>query len=52
MRTVEDYCVGCPQGCIGCGRKHVTVYWCDVCGQMTDNESEICDECKAREEEE
>jgi len=29
MRRTDDYCVGCPQGCIHCGRKHVTHYVCD-----------------------
>ena len=29
MRRVDNYCVGCPQGCINCGRKHVSHYVCD-----------------------
>lgn len=52
MITFEDYCVGCPQGCINCGRKSVRFIWCDVCGQETDNEDEICDDCRRKEEEE
>lgn len=29
----EDYCVGCPQGCINCGRSHTPVpyFFCDRC---------------------
>ena len=29
MRRTDDYCVNCPQGCIHCGRKHVSHYVCD-----------------------
>lgn len=29
MRKVDNFCVGCPQGCIYCGRKHVVHYICD-----------------------
>ena len=32
MITYEDQCVGCPQGCINCGRKHSLVLICDDCG--------------------
>lgn len=32
MIKYEDYCVGCPQGCINCGRKHLPVPYCDECG--------------------
>lgn len=52
MITYEDCCVGCPMGCINCGRKHMKFIWCDRCGQDTDNEDEICDDCKRKEEEE
>ena len=38
MIKFEDLCVGCPQGCIHCGRKRVPVYYCDKCGE------EICDD--------
>ena len=31
MRVTESYCVGCPQGCIRCGRDKVTHYKCDSC---------------------
>lgn len=29
-------CVGCPQGCIDCGRKRVVLYFCDECGEEFD----------------
>ena len=33
MRSYENYCVGCPQGCINCGRKNdVLIISCDKCG--------------------
>ncbi len=32
MIKTENYCVGCPQGCIHCGRdRDVRVYACDDC---------------------
>ena len=34
----ENQCVGCPQGCIDCGRRRVPVMICDDCG---DPESEL-----------
>ena len=34
MRQYENFCVGCPQGCIHCGREHdVLVISCDKCGE-------------------
>lgn len=33
MRQYENFCVGCPQGCINCGRKNVLVMSCDKCGE-------------------
>jgi len=31
-REWENFCVGCPQGCINCGRKHdVLIITCDFC---------------------
>ena len=34
MRQYENFCVGCPQGCIHCGREHdVLVVSCDKCGE-------------------
>ena len=32
MIRFENQCVGCPQGCIDCGRKHTPVFECDDCG--------------------
>lgn len=32
MLRFEDDCVGCPQGCIHCGRKHTPYFYCDKCG--------------------
>lgn len=31
MIIVENNCVGCPQGCINCGRKHEEAIICDEC---------------------
>lgn len=34
-RFKDNFCVGCPQGCINCGRKHdVLVIECDRCGEL------------------
>lgn len=51
--SVENNCVGCPQGCISCGRKHQTVLEaliCDSCGKerysLYDvNGSQLCEDC-------
>lgn len=32
MVRYENDCVGCPQGCINCGRKRTPHYYCDKCG--------------------
>lgn len=52
---IEDYCVGCPQGCIHCGRKNVVVVRCDgfKCDEYTTDPEEFysigdkdyCPEC-------
>ena len=52
---IEDNCVGpCPMGCINCGRKHVAVHHCELCGDVIDEdcnhwnedgEHEYCDDC-------
>ena len=31
MIRYENDCVGCPQGCINCGRKHTPYFSCDIC---------------------
>lgn len=36
MIEYEDECVGCPQGCIHCGRKSVPHYYCDECEEELD----------------
>lgn len=36
MRDLENDCVGCPQGCGGCGRDKSYYLWtCDECGTTT-----------------
>lgn len=47
--TVNE-CVGCPQGCINCGRKHVEVRVCDWCGVVDElfynvDEEDVCEDC-------
>lgn len=34
MIKYENWCVGCPQGCVHCGNKHVKVYICDRCKEQ------------------
>lgn len=54
--TVENACVGCPQGCIHCGRdQDRLVVTCDICGENIEfsdfsdirklDDNEVCDEC-------
>lgn len=50
MVRVENDCVGCPQGCINCGRKHVEHFYCDKCGEEDTlyesyNGEQLCREC-------
>lgn len=52
MIRIENDCVGCPQGCISCGRKHIPHYYCDECEEeisendMYDDDGEmLCREC-------
>lgn len=61
MVRYENDCVGCPQGCIHCGRKHMPHCYCDECGCEIDYRSErwdadsdyhVCEECEPDEEEE
>ena len=36
MIETENDCVGCPQGCIHCGRERSYYVWyCDECGKVT-----------------
>lgn len=37
MISHENDCVGCPQGCINCGRKDVIYLICDDCGDYADD---------------
>lgn len=48
----ENDCVGCPQGCINCGRKSVPHWYCDRCEAEVDEwelwkyeGEELCEEC-------
>lgn len=54
MIKIEDDCVGCPQGCINCGRRHTPHYYCDNCGdecdptemyRYDDDDTILCREC-------
>ena len=57
MVIYEDECVGCPQGCINCGRKRVPRYYCDRCGEEiydddvdTHASYHLCEKCRGDEE--
>lgn len=42
MLRYENDCVGCPQGCIHCGRQYDYPIWtCDKCGKETYDGDEI-----------
>lgn len=42
MRQVDNECVGCPMGCINCGRKHIVHYVCDSCdADSIDSETKL-----------
>lgn len=52
MIKIENDCVGCPQGCINCGRKHTPHWYCDRCDAEVDegelykvDGEQICEEC-------
>lgn len=50
MITYEDQCVGCPQGCINCGRKRVPVMICDKCKEEQEDlyyvgNEQLCADC-------
>lgn len=55
MIRYENDCVGCPQGCINCGRRRTPHIYCNVCGDEIDYDSDewtldkdyhVCDSCK------
>lgn len=62
MRTWENDCVGCPQGCVPwCSKKSdYQVIWCDKCGEQVElkdvieiDDKEYCPDCyKEMEDEE
>lgn len=50
MKIIEDNCVGCPQGCVRCGRDHQEVVKCDSvnCKEYatyTTKYGDYCDDC-------
>lgn len=52
MMEIENDCVGCPQGCINCGRKHSRYFYCDDCGDCVEPDKlyiydgeELCESC-------
>lgn len=52
-RYMTNDCVGCPQGCIHCGRDiNYYIYECDVCGEQMyedevyfENNQHFCKKC-------
>ena len=50
MSKYENDCVGCPQGCVHCGRDKTQHIYCDRCGAdceelyVFDGE-ELCEDC-------
>lgn len=58
MVHYENDCVGCPQGCVNCGRKQSYPVWeCDKCGKTSYTGEDIykklgehyCEECYYKE---
>lgn len=50
MRNVENNCVGCPQGCVRCGRNHQEVVKCDgvncdAYATYTTETGDYCEDC-------
>lgn len=50
----ENDCVGCPMGCISCGRKKVPHLYCDCCGEEADelydvHGDQFCKDCTLKE---
>lgn len=57
MLKYENDCVGCPQGCVHCGRKKVLHLYCDKCREEVDrlfkwDGDEWCLDCIEKELEE
>lgn len=50
MKKITDECVGCPDYCINCGRRHTVRHYCDVCGDEAEefyglDGKELCEKC-------
>lgn len=50
MIKYENDCVGCPQGCIHCGRDKTQHLYCDKCDEDVEelykvDGEELCEEC-------
>ena len=50
MVEYENECVGCPQGCIHCGRDNTKHLYCDLCGADCEElyvlyGQELCEDC-------
>lgn len=45
-KIIENNCVGCPQGCVQCGRKEEEVIICDNCEDFAEFRYENTDYCE------
>ena len=50
MIKFENECVGCPQGCIHCGRDKTQHLYCERCGEDSEelfifDGEELCEDC-------
>ena len=50
MIKYENECVGCPQGCVHCGRDKTQHLYCDRCCEDSEelyvfDGEELCEEC-------
>ena len=45
-KIIENNCVGCPQGCVHCGRKEEEVIVCDNCEDFAEFRYENTDYCE------
>lgn len=52
MTKIVNECVGCPQGCVNCGRKRVVRTYCDMCDEEIIGKiyeagiyDELCESC-------